>query len=70
LDTVALISQISRASQIHRSFLINTDYIINLQGNTRKGSVMLDYLSEPIPVSPKHFTALKTYLQNRPKTSK
>ncbi|AXT20333.1 LytTR family transcriptional regulator [Flavobacteriaceae bacterium AU392] len=66
----ALISQIPRASQVHRSFLINTDYVRNLQGNTRKGAVILNYVSGVIPVSPKHFTALKIHLQNNPKTSK
>ena len=66
----ALVDQIPSALQVHRSYLINDLYVASIQGNTRKGSVTLTYIPEAIPVSPKHFAALKKQLQFRPKTSK
>jgi hypothetical protein len=61
-----LVDQLPMATQVHRSFLVNTDYITTLHGNTRKGSAVLSSISTEIPVSPKHFTALKNHLQSRP----
>ena len=61
-----LIEQLPMATQVHRSYLINTNYITNLKGNTRKGSVVLGVTSIEVPVSPKHFTALKSNLQSHP----
>ena len=62
----ALVEQIPFALQVHRSYLINDTYVDQIQGNTRKGSVTLKHITEPVPVSPKHFAALKKQLQFRP----
>lgn len=62
----ALVDQIPSALQVHRSYLINILYVDKIQGNTRKGSVTLTHITEPVPVSPKHFAALKKELQFRP----
>lgn len=64
-----IVDQMPDSRQIHRSYLINLDYADGLHGNTRKGWVSLRYIQEKIPVSPKYFTALKEYLQNRPNPS-
>lgn len=62
----ALVNQIPFAEQVHRSYLVNPQHIISLEGNTRKGAAVLKYISDPVPVSPKYFKGLKTYLQDRP----
>lgn len=64
-----VVEQIPAAQQIHRSYLVNVAYIIDLQGNSRKGSILLEHVNTPVPVSPKHFSGLKEYLQFRPKSS-
>jgi hypothetical protein len=64
-----LIDQIPAAQQIHRSFLVNIDYVDELKGNTRKGSVVIKNIVNEVPVSSKHFTGLKNYLQIRPRSS-
>lgn len=61
-----LVNQIPFAEQVHRSYLVNPEHILSLEGNTRKGSAVLNHINESVPVSPKHFKGLKTYLQNRP----
>lgn len=66
----SLVDQIPSAIQVHRSYLINLSYVEKLQGNTRKGNVRLAHITQEVPVSPKHFTALKKELQFRPNTSK
>ncbi len=60
------IEQIPRAIQVHRSYAINVDYIKSIEGNSRQGFCTLKNNSNKIPVSPKHFKALKLMLQNRP----
>ncbi|MBL7471433.1 LytTR family DNA-binding domain-containing protein [Robertkochia sediminum] len=62
----ALVDQIPHAEQVHRSYLVNPQYITSLEGNTRKGAAVLQHIADPIPVSPKHFKGLKSYLQDRP----
>ncbi|MGB5928337.1 MAG: LytTR family DNA-binding domain-containing protein, partial [Cyclobacteriaceae bacterium] len=66
----AILEQLPYAQRVHRSYLVNVAYLEALEGNSRKGWARLAHLPEPVPVSPKHFTVLKNYLQNRPKTSK
>ena len=61
-----LVGTIPGAQQVHRSYMIHLDQIEELKGNTRQGSAKLRDLKEEVPVSPKHFSALKEYLQTRP----
>jgi len=51
-------NQISNATQVHRSFLVNPDKILRLKGNSRKRSMILKEITDPIPVS-------HTYIENR-----
>lgn len=61
-----LIINIPSAQHIHRSYLVNPLKIESISGNTRKGIISMISLNESIPISPKHFLAVKKYLQNRP----
>jgi hypothetical protein len=58
--------QLPEAVQVHRSYLINTEHLLNLGGNSRKGWCFLKGIQDSVPVSPKHFKALKNWLQSRP----
>ena len=61
-----LMGQLPEATQVHRSFIINLDQITKLEGNMRKGWCYINSIDDKIPVSPKHFKALKEVLQNHP----
>ncbi|NME67298.1 LytTR family DNA-binding domain-containing protein [Flammeovirga aprica] len=61
-----LFDQLPMATQVHRSFLINTVFISELKGNTRKGAAVLNHVEMEVPVSPKYFSALKKELQFHP----
>ena len=61
-----LIDLIPSAQQIHRSYLVNPLHIQDITGNTRKGSILINHYDQEIPISPKHFLAVKNLLQNRP----
>lgn len=61
-----VLSQLSDATQIHRSYITNLEHVIKLEGNMRKGWCLIRGIEEKVPVSPKHFKALKTELQNHP----
>lgn len=62
-------AQIPISQQVHRSYLIHPRFILDLEGNARKGWVRLKHLPDPVPASPKHFQGLKSYLQSRPNPS-
>jgi DNA-binding LytR/AlgR family response regulator len=57
-----LLSQLPEAVQVHRSYIVNIDKIEKLTGNVRKGGCTIFGYSEQVPVSPKHFKALKSGL--------
>ena len=61
-----LISQLPDALQVHRSYIINSAHLEKLEGNARKGWCKLKGLDEQVPVSPKHFKALKSRVQIHP----
>lgn len=43
--------QIPNAMQVHRSFLVNPEKIVRFEGNSRKRKVILEEVTDPIPVS-------------------
>lgn len=43
--------QIPNAMQVHRSFLINSEKVLRIEGNSRKRKVILKGVKNPIPVS-------------------
>ncbi len=61
-----VLSQVPEATQIHRSYITNLVQIKSLEGNIRKGWCFIHGIEEKIPVSPKHFKALKSQVQNHP----
>ena len=61
-----LIKSIPSAQKIHRSYIVNPLKIESISGNTRKGKISITSLNETVPVSPKHFLAVKKHLQTRP----
>ena len=61
-----VLGQLPDAIQIHRSYIINLDQLVKLEGNVRKGWCYLKGIEEAVPVSPKHFKAIKDSFQNHP----
>lgn len=61
-----LIKSIPSVYHIHRSYIVNPLKIESITGNTRKGNISMTSLNEVIPISPKHFLAVKKHLQTRP----
>jgi len=61
-----VMNQLPEAIQVHRSYIINLHKLEKIEGNVRKGWCILNGLDEQIPVSPKHFKALKEQLQIHP----
>ena len=57
-------SQLPQAVQVHRSYLVNLDYLERVQGNARKREMTFNLSVEPIPVSPKYFEALSSLLSD------
>ncbi|MGB0837205.1 MAG: LytR/AlgR family response regulator transcription factor [Flavobacteriaceae bacterium] len=51
--------------RVHRSYLVNLKKVKDLKGNSRKGYLIIEGQTE-VPVSPKHFVAIKNQLQFRP----
>lgn len=62
----SIMENITFAEQIHRSYLVNPAQIKGISGNTRQATIILNYIDDEIPISSKHFLALKKHLQNRP----
>ncbi len=58
-----LITQLPEAVQVHRSYIINIDYLEELHGNVRKGWCSIKGFKEEVPVSPKHFRAIKNRVE-------
>lgn len=52
--------QIPNAIQVHRSFLINPEKVLQLEGNSRKRNVILKGVTNPIPVSHTYAENLKS----------
>ncbi|PQB05667.1 LytTR family DNA-binding domain-containing protein [Aureitalea marina] len=57
-------AQVPQAVQVHRSYLVNLDYLERVQGNARKREMTFNISVEPIPVSPKYFEALGSLLSD------
>jgi hypothetical protein len=56
--------QVPSAIQVHRSYLVNLDFLKEVKGNARKRFLELDIVREPIPVSQKYYKNLKNQLSN------
>ncbi len=58
--------QIPNAVQVHRSFLINPEKVLRLEGNSRKRIVILKGVTNPIPVSHTYAENLKSSKNSSP----
>lgn len=57
-----IIKQLPNAWQVHRSYLVNLQYLKSVEGNARKRFMTISSGNEPIPVSQKYYDALKKRL--------
>ncbi|WP_416372462.1 LytTR family transcriptional regulator DNA-binding domain-containing protein [Aquimarina algiphila] len=55
-------------TRIHRSYLVNINYIKQINGNSQKSTLSLDYLEEQLPVSKSQYKNIKNTLSSRHKT--
>jgi len=56
--------QLPEAWQVHRSYLVNLQYLDSVAGNSRKRQMNLSVNLQPIPISQKYYEALKKHLAN------
>lgn len=56
--------QIPSAVQVHRSYLVNLDFLKEVKGNARKRFMELSMVPVPIPVSQKYYRNIKDQLSN------
>ncbi|MBW1298293.1 LytR/AlgR family response regulator transcription factor [Aquimarina litoralis] len=52
--------QLNYLLKVHRSYIINPDFITSVEGNAQKGSVHLKYIEEKLPVSKTYFESVKS----------
>lgn len=57
-----LSSQIPDSWQVHRSFLVNLDFLKSVRGNSRKRFMSFTLPIDDIPISQKYFEALQKRL--------
>ncbi len=56
--------QLPTAQQVHRSYLLNLDFIQSIKGNARQRFITLKSAFDPIPFSQKYYRNLKDRLSN------
>jgi|GEM_PF-1432618 len=59
-----IMKQLPSAWQVHRSYLVNLDYLEAVEGNARKRFIKISTSEEPIPISQKYYVALNKRLSN------
>lgn len=59
-----IMKQLPEAWQVHRSYLVNLDYLESVEGNTRKRFVRISTTEETIPISQVYYKALNKRLSN------
>lgn len=59
-----IMKQLPKAWQVHRSYLVNLDYLESVEGNTRKRFIRISTTDETIPISQVYFKALNKRLSN------
>ena len=60
----AVAGQLPSALQVHRSYLVNGDFVTQVAGNSRNRHILLQGVEEPIPVSKKYYEAFSERLSN------
>lgn len=59
-----IIKQLPKAWQVHRSYLVNLDYLKTVEGNARKRFIRITKTEEVIPISQVYYKALNKRLSN------
>ena len=59
-----IMKQLPKAWQVHRSYLVNLDYLESVEGNARKRFIRISTTDETIPISQVYFKALNKRLSN------
>eukprot|EP01093_Parvamoeba_rugata_P011138 TRINITY_DN3049_c0_g1_i3.p1 TRINITY_DN3049_c0_g1~~TRINITY_DN3049_c0_g1_i3.p1 ORF type:complete len:280 (-),score=23.70 TRINITY_DN3049_c0_g1_i3:434-1273(-) len=59
-----IIKQLPNAWQVHRSYLVNLDYLTAVEGNARKRFMKISNIEDSIPISQKYYAALSKRLSN------
>ncbi len=59
-----IVKQLPNAWQVHRSYLVNLDYLVAVEGNARKRFMKISKSDEVIPISQKYYEALTKRLAN------
>ncbi|MFS4445355.1 LytTR family DNA-binding domain-containing protein [Maribacter sp. 2307UL18-2] len=61
-----IMKQLPTAWQVHRSYLVNLDYLTAVEGNARKRFMKISKTEETIPISQIYYRALGKRLSNSP----
>ncbi|WP_396602606.1 LytTR family DNA-binding domain-containing protein [Algibacter sp. R77976] len=59
-----IMKQLPKAWQVHRSYLVNLDYLKTVEGNARKRFIRISATEETIPISQVYYKALNKRLSN------
>ncbi|MBP1840762.1 LytTR family DNA-binding domain-containing protein [Formosa algae] len=59
-----VMKQLPKAWQVHRSYLVNLDYLKTVEGNARKRFIRITATEETIPISQLYYKALNNRLSN------
>ncbi|WBU88426.1 LytTR family DNA-binding domain-containing protein [Cellulophaga omnivescoria] len=59
-----IMKQLPKAWQVHRSYLVNLDYLDIVEGNARKRFIRITTTKETIPISQVYYKALNNRLSN------
>lgn len=59
-----IMKQLPQAWQVHRSYLVNLDYLTAVEGNARKRFMRISETEETIPISQLYYKALEKRLSN------
>ncbi|SDS16750.1 LytTr DNA-binding domain-containing protein [Maribacter dokdonensis] len=62
-----IMKQLPKAWQVHRSYLVNIDYLESVEGNARKRYIRISTTEETIPISQIYYKALSKRLSNSSK---
>lgn len=62
-----IMKQLPKAWQVHRSYLVNLDYLESVEGNARKRYMRISTTEETIPISQIYYKALSKRLSNSSK---
>ncbi|MEM5565267.1 LytTR family DNA-binding domain-containing protein [Psychroserpens sp. AS72] len=59
-----IMKQLPKAWQVHRSYLVNLDYLTTVEGNARKRFMKISVSEDTIPISQVYYKALNKRLSN------